>query len=287
MLLGQLRSEDIPLQIRDRIPNAATALLAPLDRRTVFSGHENGCELLLGERALQELRHLSRGTIKSWRLLERFLEGVDQLIDLLGFDRGEASGALIQPLDLVRRQMLENPFGARGAEGDQQDRRSSAAALRQFRAIIMIGGDHRHDRSSGSLVFRLKSLARFGDLRQRDAETLVLVIEHDDLAAGYDPVIDDDIHRIANLGIELDDGATAQIENIRDSHRRGAEDDVHRHRHIHHEVEIESVGARGCCLNTDLGVLIGGIIKFVHGVVHLPASFGRVMLRHCLADWGS
>src|SRR5437868_15503402 len=58
------------------------------------------------------------------------------------------------------------------------------------------------------------------DFRHRHAETLV---DDDDLAARHQAVVDVDVDRSADLAVELDDGAAAELQELADLHGRAAE----------------------------------------------------------------
>src|SRR5579871_3210426 len=88
----------------------------------------------------------------------------------------------------------------------------------------------------------LGRLVRLDDLRHRDAEPFV---DDDDLAACDQTIVDIDIDRLADLAIELDDGAAAELEQLAHLHGRAAEHRRHLHRDVVDRTELARAGATG------------------------------------------
>src|ERR1700733_9995325 len=76
---------------------------------------------------------------------------------------------------------------------------------------------------------------RLDDFRHGDAE---FFFHQHDLATGDQAVIDVDVDRLADLAVEFEHGAGAELEEIADIHSRAAEHGGHLDRHIEHRFEI-------------------------------------------------
>src|ERR1700732_2423102 len=83
-------------------------------------------------------------------------------------------------------------------------------------------------------------LGPFGldDFRHGDAEALV---DDDDLATRYQAVVDVDVDRLADLAVELDDGAAAQLEELADLHGGASEDGGDLYRNVVDRLEVLGV----------------------------------------------
>src|SRR6266852_1773680 len=107
------------------------------------------------------------------------------------------------------------------------------------------------------------------DFRHRDAETLV---DDDDLAASHQAVVDVDVDRLANLAVELDDGAAAELQKLAHLHGGAAENGGNLHRDVVDRLEVLGVHrALEITAAAAIGVQLGELeILFV---VHVVVSF--------------
>src|SRR5258708_15887901 len=73
------------------------------------------------------------------------------------------------------------------------------------------------------------------DFGHRHAEALV---DDDDLAARHQAVVDVDVDCFADLAVELDDGAAAELEELAHLHGGAAEHGGDLHRHVVDRLEV-------------------------------------------------
>src|SRR6185437_8143576 len=78
-------------------------------------------------------------------------------------------------------------------------------------------------------------LTRLDDFGHGDAEP---ILDQNDLAACDQAVVDVDVDRLADLAVELDDSALAELQELADFHRRLAEHGGHRDGHVEHRFQI-------------------------------------------------
>src|SRR5260221_3264272 len=111
------------------------------------------------------------------------------------------------------------------------------------------------------------------DFRHRDAETLV---DDDDLAAGHQAVVDVDVDRLADLAVELDDGAAAQLQKLADLHGGASEDGGALHRNVVDRLEVLGVH-RAFGLAAAIALEFGELEVFPVG--HVMVSSGAASCR--------
>ena len=78
-------------------------------------------------------------------------------------------------------------------------------------------------------------LAGFDDFRHGHAQP---VFHQHDFAARHQPVVHIDVDGFADLAVELDDGALAQLEQLADFHRAFAQHGGDRDRHVEHGFQV-------------------------------------------------
>src|SRR5258708_1238454 len=111
------------------------------------------------------------------------------------------------------------------------------------------------------------------DFGHRHAEALV---DDDDLAARHQAVVDVDVDRFADLAVELDDGAAAELEELAHLHGGAAKHGGDLHRHVVDRLEVLGV-------HQALAVAAAGALAFELGqlevflVVHVTVSWGAAV----------
>src|SRR5437763_15688887 len=96
------------------------------------------------------------------------------------------------------------------------------------------------------------------DFRHRHAEALV---DDDDLAARHQAVVDVDVDRLADLAVELDDGAAAELEELADLHGGASENGGDLHGNVVDRLEISGVH-RSLALAAAMGLEFGELEGF-------------------------
>ncbi len=96
------------------------------------------------------------------------------------------------------------------------------------------------------------------DLRHGDAE---LVLDQHHLAARHQTIVDVDVDRLADLAVELEHRARAELEQLADLHARASEHGGHLHRHVEHGFEVGGAARRR------LGIRGEGRLRHCAGIV--------------------
>src|SRR5258708_4799263 len=95
----------------------------------------------------------------------------------------------------------------------------------------------------GTRFARPESTAiRLDDFGHRHAQP---VVDDHDFAARHQPVVDIDVDRLADLAIELDDGAAAELQQLAHLHGRAAEHRRDLHGNVINCTELARTGATG------------------------------------------
>ena len=118
------------------------------------------------------------------------------------------------------------------------------AVVRRIVSVAVSGGGHH----CGSTVARATPARRglvagLGRDHLGDAQGELLV-DRDDLAAGDEAPVDEQVGRLAGEPVERDDGAPADAEGLPDRHPRPADLDHEIDRDVEDEREIGRAGAR-------------------------------------------
>ena len=156
--------------------------------------------------------------------------GDDRDVDALAIERGDEAGDVDHHVD---QQQIGAAAGPEAREGDVDGRGVGdlGAALHGelggFGELAVEGAD---DQETHGVL-----LGRLDDFGHGDAEP---VLDEDDLAAGDEPVVDVDFDGLADLAVELDDGADVHLQQARDRHPGAAEDDRDADRDVEDRLEI-------------------------------------------------
>src|SRR5260221_3153003 len=111
------------------------------------------------------------------------------------------------------------------------------------------------------------------DFGHRHAEALV---DDDDLAARHQAVVDVDVDRFADLAVELDDGAAAELEELAHLHGGAAEHGGDLHGHVVDRLEVLGVHqALAVAAAGALALELGQLEVFL--VVHVTVSWGAAV----------
>src|SRR5260221_483338 len=123
------------------------------------------------------------------------------------------------------------------------------------------------------------------DFRHRHAEALV---DDDDLAARHQAVVDVDVDRLADLAVEFDDGAAAELEKLAHLHGGAAENGGDLYRNVVDRLEVLGVHRRlEVAAAGSIGVQLGEleVLFVVHVLIsYVAASAGCRVVSSGLAS---
>ena len=206
-------------QTSSRVSSATAASTAAISSGSGGSGMYSLAPAWIAATAARALFSMPQATIGTWMCSSSSL--LDQLADVDRDLDHQQVGALA---GAQHGQRLLDRFGV----GD-----GGAAVHRDLGR----GGELALERADDEKSHGSLPLVSFGldDFRHGHAE---LVLDQHHLAARDQAVVDVDVDRLADLAVELQHGAGAELEQVADLHAGAAEHRRHLHRHVEHRFEI-------------------------------------------------